>query len=165
MRSRIRNVVVGSLALACAGAFMECCSRPPVAFSRGQPIPIGPYTIVVSYTEVSASESAQALAVHFRCRGVNSREDTGKFFVAQGGHLFVLDAAGNRYSALPYTNSYYRSGGPGFIGGVREDGSPDLSEWVAVSKVPVNARGFSLLIGNPSQRSGQPRAAIVRLDR
>ena len=164
MLGRVRTVVIGFLAVVGLTVLVESCSAPK-PFFRGQPIPIGPYTIVVSYSEASLSGSTKTLAVHFTCSGVNTREDTGKLFATQGGHFFVVDSEGKRYGALPFTLSYYRSRGRHFPGHPEEGMSPNLGEWVAVSKVPLTAQGFSLLIENPGQRSGQPRAAIVKLDR
>lgn len=152
-----------AISLTAGLAVVSACSSRPVPFSRGQAIPIGSYTITVSHTEASARENTLTLVVHFRCQGV---EDTGKFFVAQSGHLFVIDGAGNRYSARPLPRGYYQGQRRGPLGLGRGDAtSSHPAEWVAVANVPVNSRGFSLLIGNPARKPGQPRTAVVQLDR
>jgi hypothetical protein len=154
------------IALVCA-LLMDGCSRKPVPFSRGDRIPLDTYTMTVSYVElVQIRPSALNLIVHFRCQGINSREVVGKFFVMFGGHMSVIDSDGNKYAALPITLDYYRSHGLSRLGDGRDfSGSSDLSEWVAIAKVPINSHGFSFLVGNPNARSGQPRTAIIRLDR
>jgi hypothetical protein len=154
------------LGLVCA-LLAEGCSRKPIQFSRGDRIPLDTYTVTVSYVEaVQTRPSALDLIVHFRCQGITSREVTGKFFVMFGGHMSVIDSDGNQYAALPFTLDYYGSHGLSRLGDGRDfSGSSDLSEWVAVAKVPTNSHGFSFLVGNPNARPGQPRAAIIPLGR
>jgi hypothetical protein len=145
------------------------CSRKPTPYSRGNRIPIGDYAITVSYTEAVARGSTQTLITHFRCEGVNSREETGKFFVTLSGHMRIIDSSGNEYAALPFTLDYYRSRGLGFLGSGSDfrsySGSSDLTQWVVAARVPVTAHGFSLRIGNPGRQRGQPRAALIPLGR
>jgi hypothetical protein len=154
------------MALVCA-LLLEGCSRKPVPFSRGDRIPLDTYTMAVSYVESAQMRpSALTLIIHFRCQGIQSREVVGKFFVMFSGHMSVIDSDGNQYGALPFTLDFYRSHGPFGLGaGGDFSGSSDLSEWVAVAKVPIHSHGFSFLVGNPNARPGQPRAAIIPLGR
>lgn len=166
MCGRMSMIVVALFALAGSVVLTESCSHTPVAFSRGQPIPIGAYTIIVSNSEASSGGMTQTLTIHFRSHSASGLPDMGTFWVTLGGHMFVVDAVGNRYTARPSTLNYYLRGlGWSRPFGTDGNSSPDPSEWVAVSRVPANARGLSFLIENPARKSGQPWAAIVRLDR
>ncbi len=145
------------------------CAAKPTAFSRGDRIPLEAYTATVSYSEEFATGPRRTLAVHFVTTGINARGDVGNFFVMFSGHMKLIDGAGNEYGALPFTQSYYYSHQATPFDNPRSfplfADTSNLKDWVAVARVPMNARGFSLYIGNPAARPGQPRAAIVRLDR
>jgi hypothetical protein len=151
------------------------CTGKPKEFSRGEPIPLGPYSIAVAArsTESSARGSSQTLVVHLRTTGVNVREDTGKFFVMFSGHMRVIDGQGNQYGALPLTLQYFRSHSsssmetPSRVPTFLDPGDPQTNwqNWVAVARVPITGRQFRFYIENPGAKPGQARAAVVTLDR
>jgi hypothetical protein len=148
------------------------CSTP-VPFSLGQSIPMGRYSLRVAYAEATASGPGdQYLAAQFRVEGIDSRDAMQRFAAAFLGQIRIADGAGKEYPAVPMLLETYRSMRAGQMRDLRamQDllGSPrsaDLTNWVAVAKVPLRSRDFSVLVWNPDQRQGQPLAARIALGR
>lgn len=161
---RIAACAIGPLSflLACAG-----CSKP-APFSRGERIPLGPFTLSVSHAEMSSLDTrAQSLAVHFRSEGIDSQETAKRFAFLFMGQITVTDSEGNEYATLPLmTLGAFRSKRLSRGAGVVvPDGEFTPNEWVAVARVPVGSQGFVVHIKNPRRQEGQPSVASVALGR
>jgi hypothetical protein len=155
--------------LLCGCLFLAGCVTHPTLFTKGTAIPLDAYTVVVTSKEVSVNGKSQNVVIHFRTTGVNTREDVGKFFDLFGRRMKMLDRDGKEYDALPFTLNYYRShqattlDNPAMFPMFAD--TSNLRDWVAVAQAPSGTKGFSLYIGNPMARTGQPDAAIIDVDK
>jgi len=124
-----------------------CCKATP--FSRGEPIPLGPYSVTVNYVETEQGDDGNTLlSVHFRLVQVKTVErrllpDTGP----KPPRFTVVDRDGREYR--------FKS---------MKAGS-DSEDWVIRFSVPPERGGFSAVINNPAPRGGQPCVATVPLGR
>ena len=127
---------------------LACCKA--TSFSRGDPIPLGPYSLTVKYLETEQDDEGNTrLTVHFRLVQVEAVErrsrlvDTGP----RPPRFTVVDSERREYRFQSM-----RSG-------------TDVEDWVVSFLVPPESRGFSAVINNPSPREGQPCVATVPLGR
>lgn len=178
-------VILCTLALSCKRGPVE-----PTAFSMGQPIPMGPFTITVTHVEVGDFSSVSGFDVGYGTKGVAvfftlksdrslEKKDLEKF--QRGRKEFsIQDRSGKTYSSnliLPADAfRMMRSSGQvrdlNDLYGMRQytdrlkyglsRGEVDM---VIIFSVPFSTSGYTLLIENTRPQSGQPRLATVPLGR
>ena len=139
------------------------CSPKPVVFSMGEPISLGPVTVTVTHTEVSAlSGQEQRLIVYYRCDQTTSVDAAREFWKLFLGRITVADGEGNEYPTMPPipAGARIRDSFPTALA----SGQPSR-EWIAVAKLPQRSRNLVLLIENPDRRARQASAAVIALGR
>jgi len=182
---RIASSVLGAWSCATLLLWVTACSPKPTSFSRGQSIPLGPYTVTVSHTESSSGGSfsglgsslsrpdAQVLVVYLDVQGAESVDinRTALWFMG----FRAVDSEGNRHRGTPMPARQYN--GMAAARSARsardldnwssssrgESGTP--RDWVVLFAVPSKSHDFSMLMPNPKPSRGQPEAAIVPLGR
>ena len=182
---RIASSVLGAWSCATLLLWVTACSPKPTSFSRGQSIPLGPYTVTVSHTESSSGGSfsglssslsrpdAQVLVVYLDVQGAESVDINRAALWFMG--FRAVDSEGNRHRGIPMPARQYN--GMAAARSARsardldnwsswsrgESGTP--RDWVVLFAVPSKSHDFSMLMPNPKPSRGQPEAAIVPLGR
>lgn len=174
---------VGCLALL-AAVLAACESKPPVAFSENQSIPMGPYRVTVSHTESRAGPmfggpgdpGVTSLVVHLNIQGADSdsnveRVPVGEWLARQA----VVDSEGRRHRVIPMPTRNYFNMAEAMAARTSRDVENWLygqtlvtgptRDWVLIFPVPQDGRNFRLLMRNPDWVEGQPEVASVTLDR
>lgn len=145
---------LGTLALL-ALLLAACSTTPPRAYTVGEPIPLGPYTVSVAHTDTRNVGGLGLLSVHFRLRGSTSPRDVIRFMDKFVDAFSARDSNGNTYRGFPAPDASPKTSRV----------STDIQMWTAVFSVPANARGFTLYVENRMRQTGQPSVASVALER
>ncbi len=156
-------------------AVLAGCSQPQ-PFQRGQQISMGAFSVSFSHAEMRDYDARRALVVHFRCDG--AQENPGEFLRHFLTAFKAKDSNGKSYRGLPITAQAYQhmQGNSLRSFQFRDEqmsaeeleslsGGLNVSDWVAVFAVPVEAQGFKLYVRNLDRRDGQPDEAVVDLGR
>lgn len=158
--------IIAQLLIGCTKS--ETAVEKPTHFLMGRSISLGPYTITVSHTEVSAAKGKYKIAVFFDWAGLPDLDVLNITMIQrERGTMFkLMDDAGHKYPADTITTAdayhgWERSGGESLL---KEMISPSkVRQWVVIFEVPLDTQGHTLLLENPDQREGQPRFAAVSL--
>ncbi|HEV2426129.1 MAG TPA: hypothetical protein VGZ29_14965, partial [Terriglobia bacterium] len=161
-----------------------CATKPPVPFSFRQTIPMGPYQVRVSQTELRAGPlfggagdpEINSLIIYLTIDGAESQGDAKNERVA---HWLVrqklLDGQGRRHRGIPMpTRNYFNMAEAAAVRTEHDFenwafgqtlATGPTREWVLVFPVSQESRDFKLLLRNPDRLNGQPETASVALDR
>lgn len=178
----------------CALAVMAACGDPPVRVQRGEPVPIGDYSLTVRRTgTVPLTEDEIGLVVYVDLnvhdpRAPEQVHGTGfESLVSDPYHehrertlregVEVVDVDGKAHGSNGYAREdYYRSE---MARGAKEETFRRLAQedyprgywegerterWALLFTVPAEAQGFALKVRNRDRREGQPAEALVPLD-
>lgn len=157
-------IIMAQFLLGCTKS--ETAVEKPVPFPMGRPIPLGPYTITVSHTEVSAARGKYKIVVFFDWAGLPDIDLLGISAIQrERGMMFkLMDDAGHKYPADTITTADAYRHRSDWTNPLKEMISPGtVRQWVVIFEVPLDTHGRTLLLENPDQREGQPSTASVPL--
>ncbi len=163
---------------------LTSCAKP-VPYSRGQTIPLGNITVIVSHAESMSPDYAagpasgmakkgqQILVVYFHISRMNV--EVARAALPLRAMFSLVDGDGHKYRAAPmpagFFNQMRASRSMENMADYYNSSSPDAlheefpTEWVLLFAVPDDSRNFSLLVNNSRPLKDQPKQAVVELGR
>jgi hypothetical protein len=142
-------------------------SESASTFQKGEPIPLGAFTIEVSYSQVSQVGNAKLIEIFMEWRGLPVDPDLA-LIQRYAKHMFVIDERGKKFrniEIIPVTLWNKAK-----LQGVEQVGVPpdfqyhgQHTQWVYPVKLPLKSSNFTLVIENPDKQKGQPKIAKVQL--
>lgn len=177
------KMLCGFGCLSLLAVLAACESRPPVAFSESQSIPMGPYRVTVSRTESRTGPifggpgdpGVTSLVVHLTIEGADSDSNLKKVPVGEWlARQTVEDSQGWRHRGVPMPTRNYFNMAEAMAVRTSQDfenwlygqtvATGPTRDWVMIFPVPQASRNFKLLLRNPDWMEGQPEVAAVTLD-
>jgi len=171
---RLARSLIASITLLLVVVLGSCAEPTPASYPMRAVLPFGTVNMSVNSTGVSSDLDKQSILVYVRMESLEGQEQARVASQSWDQWFKLADQNGKKYRCRRFlpADSYYRSfsqvGGASSLGKQAEDRnsfSPVPTQWIMHFDVPLEARGFTLLINNMTfHTAGQPVAIAVKLD-
>jgi hypothetical protein len=165
-------ISITTIALLLVIALDSCREPTPASYPMRAALPFGTVHMSVNSTEVSSDLDKQSILVYVRMESLEGQEQARVASQSWNQWFTLADQTGKKYRCrrlLP-ADEYYRNFSQ--VGGANKWGRPPQdqnsfspTQWILHFDVPLEVRGFTLIINNSTfHTSGQPEAIAVKLD-
>lgn len=162
------------VAMLLLSSLLACTEMKPDSYAIGSAVPFGSVGFSVRSTESTSDMSGKAILVHARMESLDGQEQARVASQSWQSFFNLVDRNGKKYKCrriLP-TDYYYQTYSGGIARGEKAWSntlnpetafSPVPTDWILRFDVPLEARGFTLVIDNMSFH--RPGVMAVPLDR